>query len=62
MEQSRIIAAMFGVFAFFVMLSGAVLATRSGVPVGKVMVDSGDSPINAPVGPINAPRDLFLAC
>ncbi len=72
MEQPRVVATMLGVFAFVAALSGAVLASRSAMPVGNVVADSGDNPINAPntpLGPINAPREsvnvpreVFLAC
>ena len=53
---------MLAVFAFVAALTGAVLASRSATPVLNVVADSGDNPINAPLGPINAPRELFLAC
>jgi hypothetical protein len=55
MDQPRVVA-------LVVALTGAVLASRSATPVVNVVADSADNPINAPLGPINAPRELFLAC
>ena len=69
MEQPRVVATMLGVFAFVAALSGAVLASRSAMPVGNVVADSGDNPINAPNTPTGADqraarvvREVFLAC
>ena len=62
MYEPRFVATMLAVFAFVAALTGAVLASRSATPVLNVVADSGDNPINAPLGPINAPRELFLAC
>jgi hypothetical protein len=62
MYEPRFVATILAVFAFVAALAGAVLASRSATPVLNVVADSGDNPINAPLGPINAPRELFLAC
>jgi hypothetical protein len=62
MYEPRFVATMLAVFALVAALTGAVLASRSAIPVLNVVADSGDNPINAPLGPINAPRELFLAC
>ena len=62
MYEPRVVATMLAVFALVAALTGAVLASRSATPVLNVVADSGDNPINAPMGPIHAPRQLFLAC
>lgn len=62
MDQPRVVATMLAVFALVAALTGAVLVSRSATPVVNVVADSGDNPINAPQGPINAPREIFLAC
>ena len=62
MYEPRVVATMLAVFAFVAALTGAVLASRSATPVLNVVADSADNPINAPLGSINAPRELFLAC